>query len=51
MRELEAPKANGAAMKNKNGAKTKNGQTLKAKKKSYSELYRQPSSLNKFSKL
>lgn len=32
-RELEEAKANRAAMKNKNGAKTKKGQTLKAKKK------------------
>ena len=33
MRELEEAKANRAAMKNKNGAKTKKGQTLKAKRK------------------
>ena len=33
MRELEEAKANRAAMKNKNGAKSKKGQTLKAKKK------------------
>ena len=33
MRELEEAKANRAALKNKNGAKTKKGQTLKAKKK------------------
>ena len=33
LRELEVAKANRAAMKNKNRAKIKKGQTLKAKKK------------------
>ena len=33
MRELQEAKANLTAMENKNGAKTKKGQTLKAKKK------------------
>ena len=50
MRELEEAKANRTAMKNKNGAKTKKRTNCEGKEKSYSELYRQPSSLSKFSK-